>query len=91
MREPKNLIPEDTRNSLNANPSFQWLVIVIMFVVGVFLVNSGIKGIKTKKLNGRVFEGTTARVLGAVYVLLGVALPLIAITLRVALRIATKF
>lgn len=86
MRSLKYLIPEDLKNSLNANPGFQWFVIVLMVVVGILLISNGINGVKTKRLkgkNGRVFEGTTAQILGVVYVVLGLALPLVAI--------ATKF
>ncbi|MEM7761889.1 MAG: hypothetical protein AAF298_27805 [Cyanobacteria bacterium P01_A01_bin.40] len=86
MRWLKHLIPEETKNSLNANPGFQWLVIVIMFVVGALLIGNGIRGVKTKMLqgkNGRVFTGTTAQLLGIVYVLLGVALPIVAIASKV--------
>ena len=80
------IIPQDVKDNLNSNPGFQWLVIVLMVAVGFFLVTSGIDGVKTKRLrgkNGRVFEGTTAQILGVVYILLGVALPIVAI--------ATKF
>lgn len=86
MRWLKNLIPEDVQDNLNSNPGFQWLVIIIMFVVGFFLVTTGINGVKTKRLrgkNGRVFKGATAQVSGVVYALLGIALPIVAI--------ATKF
>jgi uncharacterized membrane protein HdeD (DUF308 family) len=82
MRWLKQLIPENIKNSLNSNPGFQWLVIVLMVVVGILLIITGINGIKTKRLkskDGRVFEGTTAQILGIVYVILGVALPLVAI------------
>ena len=82
MRWLKNLIPQETKDSLNANPGFQWLVIVIMFVVGVLLITNGVNGVKNKKLrgkNGRVFEGATAQFLGVIYVLLGLALPIVAL------------
>ena len=85
MRSLKYLIPEDVRDSLNTNPGFQWLVIVITLVVGFFLVTSGIDGIKTKRLkgkNGRVFEGRVAQILGFIYVLLGIAMPLVAIATK---------
>ena len=86
MRWLKYIIPEDVKDNLNSNPGFQWLVIVIMFAVGLFLVTSGIKAVKTKRLRGKygqVYEGTLAQVLGVVYTLLGIVLPLVAI--------ATKF
>ena len=86
MRWLKNIIPKDTKDYLNANPGFQWLVIVVMIVVGVLLIKNGVDGIKIKKLrgkNGRVFEGAAAQVLGVVYIVLGVVLPIMAI--------ATKF
>ena len=82
MRWLKNLIPEDTQDSLNSNPGFQWLVIVFTAVIGFLLVKTGINAIKTKKLrgkNGRVFEGSTAQILGVVYTILGVILPIMAI------------
>ena len=82
MRSLKYLLPEDLKDSLNANRGFQWLVIVIMFVVGVLLVITGVKAIKTKRLKGkygRVFEGATAQILGGLYILLGLALPVFAI------------
>lgn len=85
MRWLKYLIPEDTKNSLNANPGFQWLVIVIIFVVSFFLVINGVNGVKNKRLkgkNGRVFEGTLAQILGVVYVVLGIALPVVAISTK---------
>ena len=86
MRWLKYLIPEGQKDSLNNNPGFQWLVIVIMVVIGFFLVTTGVKAIKTKRLrgkNGRVFEGSLAQILGVVYTILGIALPIVAI--------ATKF
>ena len=82
MRWLKNLIPQETKDSLNANLGFQWLVIVIMFVVGVLLITNGVNGVKNKKLrgkNGRLFEGTTAQFFGVIYVLLGFALPIVAL------------
>ena len=85
MRSLKYLIPEDVRDSLNANPGFQWLVIVFMFVVGVLLIMTGIKAIKTKRLRGkygRVFEGATAQILGGLYVVMGLALPIFAIAIQ---------
>ena len=86
MRWLKNLIPSETKDSLNANPGFQWLVIVIMFVVGVLLITNGIDGIKNKKLrgkNGRVFEGVTAQILGWAYIALGLALPVVALSTKI--------
>jgi len=86
MRSLKYLIPEEVKDNLNSNPGFQWLVIVIMIVVGFFLIITGIKAVKTKKLRGKygqVYEGTLAQVLGVFYALFGVALPIMAI--------ATKF
>ena len=85
MRWLKNLVPEDVRESLNANPGFQWLVIVFMFVVGVLLIMNGVNGIKTKRLkgkNGRVFQGKTAQILGVIYCLFGLILPIIAIATK---------
>jgi hypothetical protein len=85
MRSLKYLIPEDLKNSLNSNPGFQWFVIVLMVVVGILLISNGINGVKTKRLkgkNGRVFEGTTAQILGIVYVVLGLALPIVAIATK---------
>ena len=41
-----------------------------MIVVGALLIKNGVDGVKTKKFKGkydRVFEGTTARVLGVFY------------------------
>ena len=86
MRWLKNLIPSETKDSLNANPGFQWLVIVIMFVVGVLLITNGIDGIKNKKLkgkNGRVFKGVTAQILGLAYIVLGLALPVVALSTKI--------
>ena len=85
MRWLKYVIPEDTKNSLNANPGFHWLVIVIMLVVGVLLIINGFNGIKTKRLkgkNGRVFRGKVAQIIGGIYVLLGCALPIVAIATK---------
>lgn len=85
MRWLKYLISEDVRDSLNTNPGFQWLVIVITIVVGFFLVTTGINAIKTKKLkgkHGRVFEGVVAQILGVVHTTLGIALPMIAIATK---------
>ena len=86
MRWLKYLVPEDVKDSLNTNPGFQWLVIVITVVVGFFLVTTGVNAIKTKRLKGKhggVFEGVVAQILGAVYTVVGIALPMVAI--------ATKF
>ena len=82
MRWLKYIIPEDLKNSLNTNPGFQWLVIVLSFAFGIFLITSGINGIKTQKLrgkNGKVFYGQTAQVLGVLYIVVGLAVPLVAI------------
>lgn len=85
MRWLKYLVPEDLKNSLNSNPGFQWLVIVLMTVVGIMLVINGVNGVKNKRLrgkNGRIFEGMTAQILGVIYILLGVALPVVAIATK---------
>ena len=58
----------------------------MVIVVGALLIRNGVNSIKNKKLknkNGRLLEGTMAQVLGVVYILFGVVLPVIAI--------ATKF
>ena len=76
------LTPEDTKESLNSNSGFQWLVFVIMIVVCFLLVTTGIKAVKTKRLKGkygRVYEGKTAQVLGGLYAIVGLALPIVAI------------
>ena len=85
MRALNYLIPEDLKNSLNANPGFQWFVTVIMFVVGVVLIRMGFNGVKNKRLkgkHGRVFEGVTAQILGVLYMVLGLALPIVAIAAK---------
>jgi len=85
MRALKYLIPEDLKNSLNANPGFQWFVTVLMFVIGIVLIRMGLNGLKNKRLrgkHGRVFEGTTAQVLGVVYIIFGSALPIVAIAAK---------
>ena len=82
MRWLKKLIPRETQDSLNANPGFQWLAIVIIFVVGILLIINGVNGVKNKRLkgkNGRVFKGITAQIIGVIYILLGLALPIAAI------------
>ncbi len=59
----KDLIPEDVRDKLNANPTRQWFVVVFTVIAGIFLVVKGVDGLKNKRLtgkHGRVFEGTTA-------------------------------
>ena len=56
-----------------------------MFVVGILLIMTGIKAIKTKRLRGkygRIFEGGTAQILGGLYIVLGLALPVFAIAIR---------
>lgn len=86
MRWLKYIIPEDLKNSLNSNPGFHWLVIVFSIALGIFLITSGIKGIRTQKLRGKygkVFYGKTAQVLGVLYIVWGIVVPVIAI--------ATKF
>ena len=85
MRALKYLIPEDLKNSLNANPGFQWFVTVIMFVIGIVLIRMGLNGVKNKRLkgkHGRVFEGVTAQILGVVYIILGLVLPIVAIAAK---------
>jgi ABC-type phosphate transport system permease subunit len=87
MRGLARLIPNDVRDSLNANPTFQWIVVVLLVVVGVFLALKGIKGFQEKRLTGkrgRVFEGTTAQVLGVVYAVLGALLTIIGLGLKLA-------
>ncbi len=83
----KYLIPEDIKASLNANPGFQWLVVVIMVVVGVLLVFTGVQAVKTQRLkakHGRVYEGKTAQVLGVIYSILGSVMAILAIALQFA-------
>jgi hypothetical protein len=88
MRGLKRLIPDDVRDSLNANPAFQWLVVVLMVIVGVFFVVQGINGVKTKRITGkrgRVFEGRTAQILGVIYVILGALLAVVAVGVKLTL------
>ncbi len=81
MRRLKRLIPKEWNDS----PTFEWVVVAIGVLVGVFLVVKGIDGFKHKRFtgkHGRVFEGTTAQVLGIVYVVLGPAMIVIVIVVK---------
>lgn len=83
----KHLIPKDMRESLNQNPTFQWVVVVFMVVVGILLVVKGVDGLRNKRLtgkHGRVFKGTTAQVLGALYAAMGTLLAVIAVVMKFA-------
>jgi hypothetical protein len=74
MRRLGRLVPDETRDSLNANPTFQWFVVILMMAVGALLVYKGIGGLTRRTLTlkgGRVVEGLLAQVLGLLYVLLG--------------------
>jgi hypothetical protein len=87
IRALTRLIPQDLRDSLNANPIFQWFVLGLMMVVGVLLVLKGINGFKEKRLTGkggRVFEGTTAQVLGVIYAIVGVLLAVGAVGMKLS-------
>jgi drug/metabolite transporter (DMT)-like permease len=87
MRGLKRLIPEDVRDSLNANPTFQWFVVILLIVLGVLLVVKGVNAVQTKRLtakDGRVYEGTTAQVLGGIYAALGAIIAVIAVVVKIA-------
>ncbi len=87
MRGLKRLIPKEVSDSLNANPTFQWVAIAIAVVVGVLLVVKGVDGLKHKRLtgkHGRVFKGTTAQVLGVVYIALGALIVVVAVVMKLA-------
>ncbi len=88
MRGLKRLIPDDVRDSLNANPIFQWVVVVVLVLAGVFFIAMGIDGVRNKRLkgkHGRVFEGTTAQVLGVLYAIVGAFLAVVAVFAKLAL------
>ncbi|HEV3167366.1 MAG TPA: hypothetical protein VGZ22_25375 [Isosphaeraceae bacterium] len=88
MRGLRKLVPEDAKNSLNASPVFQWFVMALVFVVGIFLVLRGVHAIRNKTLTGKrgqVFEGFTAQFLGLIYAVLGAAMvvvPIVSLFLR---------
>jgi hypothetical protein len=74
MRWLRDLIPDEVRNSLNQNTTFAWCVVVLGVVVGSLLVVKGVDAVRHKRLtgkDGRVFEGTTAQVLGVLYAMFG--------------------
>lgn len=76
MRAIERLIPDSARDAINANPIAKWGAAILMLFVGLLLAIVGLNAIKTKKLtgkNGKVFEGSTAQVLGVLYVVFGVA------------------
>ncbi|MEM8717013.1 MAG: hypothetical protein AAF268_01460 [Cyanobacteria bacterium P01_A01_bin.3] len=85
LRGLSRLIPEDVRDSLNANPTFQWIVVVLLVFVGATTAATGIKGIRNKRIRGKygsVIEGTTAQVLGMTYTLLGIIMAGVAISVK---------
>lgn len=87
MRGLSRLIPQDVRDSLNSNPLFQWIVVVLIVLVGFSVVFTGMNGLKNGRIRGkygRVIEGTQARILGGVYILLGVVMVGVAVSMKFA-------
>lgn len=92
MRGLKHAVPQDVKDSLNASPIFQWFVTLLMIAIGAMLVVKGINGIKHKRLtgkHGRVFEGSTAQILGVVYVALGFLMAIVAIGVKLVTSFAS--
>ena len=92
MRGLKYAVPQDAKDSLNASPVFQWFVTLLMIAIGAMLVIKGINGIKNKRLTGkrgRVFEGSTAQVLGVIYIALGTLMAVVAIGVKLATSFAS--
>ncbi len=77
MRLLKWLIPDDWKDSLNSNAVFQWFAAGILVLLGMALVYAGLNGVRNKRLegkHGRVYEGTTAQLLGLAYTALGASM-----------------
>ncbi len=80
MRGLKHLIPDNVRDSLNASPAFRWAVILLFIALGLFLTVKGVRGVLHQRITdkrGRVYEGTSAQVLGVIYAILGVVFVLV--------------
>lgn len=85
MRGLRRLIPQDLQDSLNANPIFQWIVVVLLGFVGLSFVFTGFNGVKNGRMRGkygRVIEGTAAKFLGIVYILLGIIMSGLAVSMK---------
>lgn len=71
-----------TESQLNKSPVFQWVVVLLICVGGVILIRKGIGGIKHGKITGKrgkTLEGSGAKGLGAVYILIGIFLILLSL------------
>lgn len=92
MRALRYLVPRDVKDSLDASAIFQWFVTLLMVAIGVMLVVKGINGIKNQRLSGkygRVFEGSTAQVLGVIYIALGILMAVVALGVKLATSFAS--
>ena len=81
----KYLIPDEDKDKLDKNEFFQWAVVVLLVLGSLYLIYVGINGIRRQRLPGKrghVFYGGTAQVLGAIYVILGIALIVIALYVK---------
>ena len=85
----RHLLPPKILKSLDDNPAFQWFVIGLGVVVGIYSVIKGINGIRDRYIvgkRGREFEGWAAQVVGALYALAGAGLVAFLIWLKLAVR-----
>ena len=82
MRGFKYSLPHNMADSSSASPLVVWLILSLIFAGGVAFIIKGAVGIKNKRIRGkwgRVFEGTTAQILGVIWIAVGASICLITI------------
>ncbi len=85
MHGLKHLIPDNVRNTLNSNPTFQWIAVGLFIVVGMLLVVKGVRGVIYKRITdkrGRVYEGVTAQIFGAISAVVGAVMVVLALVFK---------
>lgn len=93
MRALKYLVSRDFKDSLDANPTFQWTVSIFLLVSGVLFVVKGVKGFQEKRLTGkrgREFEGTTAQALGIVWIIIGALMAIMPLGIKLGALMSSQ-